>query len=1390
MKKFLLFFALILMGAMWSSVDARWIIGDRKNAAGIKAGDTIVIEQSSIEAYKGYYIQTVSNEKGVAVLQGVGADNASIIAVEEGPTDALTGSPTVILRMLSTDMYIAKGVNWDAGCGVTKDPANAANFIILDCSTDIPWTNTVAWDNSGAMRPGHEGEDQLFNWRTNASGRGSDDNSVGFAFFPDDKTKNVKYLAFWKTKEPNVLNWQYTDTNQWDVYSASYEKSLQDDLANLIDSYTSDNSEELIGGTDPGYYDSEKVEAYNTALESALIASVTPNLSDEEYQTAIDNLKSAREEALKSLVKITEGYYFFVNAFSDFLDNFGVEKAAYIDGNVPNLKYKTFDDTNIDFVFKVAPGANADEYYVQSLANEYYVAKGTQWYNSNPAATIDPEEAQNIRLRYTGMWYWGSATYHNTSYTPYASNAPTATDSQGNLTSWGVWNDEASTRYHSNLWYLRKLTDAQMEMFAEKKIQSDRNASLRQAVNAGNDLYNKLFTVTTDFDKPLITRASGGYGEDPAADAQITFSTIRRQGISTADQYKFLIDGDTLTYMQGSGYITLKLDEPKQFVTFVYGTRGGNEKQHLWGLQERPKMVNIYGANTLAGDTAFGSAILQNVDMSEIAPHTVNLSRPVNRIAYQVTLNNNNGAYFTLSEFQVYEAKIDQEKSQYYTVEGLKDAADALSGVIDSKRSVLDAGNATEDDIADVQKAIEAVKALYADTSELRGLIDKAENYIANLPVGDAVGQLSNEEAKQTLAEAVTAARELGLKEDVSKEDLTLAINNLTAALNGFLAQVKGIEQGKWYYILSADQSENSTLTGKALYRSGADEKNTLKTGKLTEGSPSYTYDPYSMWRFVTAEDGGYYVQNMGSGFYMPACSGNGSTVSQVYKKDATYDVTLEANGTYTLKANKNNNRRLVITAVGAEEGDGEAKFQETGAASAWKLIEINPEQVEYITVTDFKLNAMDVMALPYNYGSVSDLNDGCAVYGIKKMTYNKETDETTVDFYEKDEVAANEPAFFKFGNIENEYEEFELLLPFPTEFADELVPSNGIYGMLHSEKIEEGVGYASGKGLVVAGAGGTTVSAHTGAINPAYYTGEVEGVETAFSLSVKGMVWPTTVAGDVNGDGRIDATDVVTLYNYIASGTESGVSLEAADVNGDGKVDGADVVEVYNIASGSSAQSGAFGKEIVGASEIIPADQNDKALLTISVGSTTDLAKIPVSVILTNPEVEITAVEGCMFSPAGVSSFLYDEVNEDFVYDTTDRWTRSHGNTSFAGTKLHGFDWFFFSIVSSKSSNFKGNDGVIATFYFDGSKLADGNYEIKLKDAISVWTDKRNTKTYDAKPMSSTFTISGGKATGVEGVEAESGAKAGSAITVDGKAASSLQKGQIYIIDGKKTKF
>ena len=52
------------------------------------------------------------------------------------------------------------------------------------------------------------------------------------------------------------------------------------------------------------------------------------------------------------------------------------------------------------------------------------------------------------------------------------------------------------------------------------------------------------------------------------------------------------------------------------------------------------------------------------------------------------------------------------------------------------------------------------------------------------------------------------------------------------------------------------------------------------------------------------------------------------------------------------------------------------------------------------------------------------------------------------------------------------------------------------------------------------------------------------------------------SATGDVNGDGKVDIADAVSVLNVMADGS----NLEAADVNGDGKVDIADFVSVLNI--------------------------------------------------------------------------------------------------------------------------------------------------------------------------------------------------------------------------------
>ena len=56
------------------------------------------------------------------------------------------------------------------------------------------------------------------------------------------------------------------------------------------------------------------------------------------------------------------------------------------------------------------------------------------------------------------------------------------------------------------------------------------------------------------------------------------------------------------------------------------------------------------------------------------------------------------------------------------------------------------------------------------------------------------------------------------------------------------------------------------------------------------------------------------------------------------------------------------------------------------------------------------------------------------------------------------------------------------------------------------------------------------------------------------------------TPEGDVSGDGKTDAEDVVALMDYLMGKAVAGINADSADVNKDGKVNVADVVALVNI--------------------------------------------------------------------------------------------------------------------------------------------------------------------------------------------------------------------------------
>ena len=64
----------------------------------------------------------------------------------------------------------------------------------------------------------------------------------------------------------------------------------------------------------------------------------------------------------------------------------------------------------------------------------------------------------------------------------------------------------------------------------------------------------------------------------------------------------------------------------------------------------------------------------------------------------------------------------------------------------------------------------------------------------------------------------------------------------------------------------------------------------------------------------------------------------------------------------------------------------------------------------------------------------------------------------------------------------------------------------------------------------------------------------------------IKAIPDSPSLKGDVNGDGKVNAADVTTVYNYIANPEATGLTLDKVDINGDGNVNATDITDLYNI--------------------------------------------------------------------------------------------------------------------------------------------------------------------------------------------------------------------------------
>lgn len=1012
----------------------------------------------------------------------------------------------------------------------------------------------------------------------------------------------------------------------WNFYTVE-ESTPKEKLQELVDNIVNAGATFDVSN-DPGGYAPDKVAAYNAALEAAQTG-LSQELSDDEYTTLYNNLTAAQTTINQGANPVKEGYYFVVSGYEEFKNQQGVDKALYASSSsVP--RWQTFADSTAisnkqyEFLWHITPYNDGWKLTSVIYGTDYDGPTSDPGQSAqcflvnNSTRTVYIKSIGNMKFR-----IYTSANQHSLHANGHGSGAGNG----GTIVTWNTDGSQASS------WKLETVTDqdyinAAINYSSQLQLIEQLNPLLAEA----GSLYGKLFVTTADLEKPMVTKADDAAA--PGTEGN-QFLSNRKEG--SEGRYAALIDGNTRAVWNASGEeqqgatnygpdgewayfhtawssairVGAHSDDPQDFLqvdlsenpvsSFVLRTA-----RRYNNANAQPTQIAIYATNDTTGFSA-GTDTWKKI--TTINPPTVgqeefyvspiiDLGATYKYVRFVVEQTSNNVRYFTYSEFNLYPGTTDQATSQYYYVDGMKAAADAMKAAENAGRTALDENTITQSTINTLRAAIDAVKALYVDTTALATEIVEGKAYVDSAKVGTAFGNIASQATIDVYRAALTTAEGVNLKGAVTKAQLDAALVPVQNAKKAFLEDMVVPEAGKWYFIT------NLATPADADGRTIDDTDSYTGASTLTHGSVLYVDPNYSnshpirwtqnengevgelataMWRFIPVEGetpNVFYIQNMASGQYMGAIPNANNTPIMTSSTPVAYQIGFIGGDNVVLNAPDNDQQYGYVHARTAYTDI--VRWLNNVNPSQWTFQEVDGTgEIEGVSVNLQHPAGGQFVTLAFPVEGLAELNDGVSFYAVKNMTLNADST-TTIELYSKDSFAAGEP----FIAISTGNEQILVNAPAATAtLATQAAAGNGIVGLLQYATVDAGVaffeaGQDSTFNTLQASTSNSTVGALRGYIDATTFTAPVEGEETAKTFTISGLNWTKAVSGDVNGDGVINSADITAIYNYIASGSESGLTTSQCDVNGDGAVNASDVATVYSLMStGSSASSKAFLK-------------------------------------------------------------------------------------------------------------------------------------------------------------------------------------------------------------------
>ena len=844
--------------------------------------------------------------------------------------------------------------------------------------------------------------------------------------------------------------------SEFQIYVPREATDPADILQNLVDSVqTVWSSYKFEIGTDPGYVDEKKYTAAYAMWEEASDA-LLDNLASEEYTDYINRLRAAITEFMTTGINQVEtGYYNIVNTNPQFMTLQGTTMSMYVNSQ-KQLGWTKSDSLNAAQLWYIEKLDSA-RYSIKNVASGEYIGsvKGQSMFVPMAPAHVTDQIIEWLP-QYPGQFN----IYNVENAYDYCINGHgDGTGTGGRIDTWD------GTGNSNSAWLFRHVTDQEL---IDKLVAEGPQAIMASAMNLALDSANASRNKANEYTK-LITRAEqiNSNANDPASGS---FANLIDNNTGTifhsmwSDAFKSPTELGT---SYGWHNLQFTLDEPVSSIRFDFTARVTSD-----GWIDTPNHITLYatnddalGASTAAADS---SKWVEIVDMTKeeynfpihqsgavynspiidlggdykylrfVVKHTTGVEPGNNRaggfVSPQAT-----GITFNLSEFQIYDST-PTEKSQYYTVPGMKEACDALEVLYEQYSGYTESDINSGTPVEELTAALVKLQDAYVDTTAVCSLYNAYKEITAReIYEGDLPGDVDDYTAVGTFDAVLDEARALIDPKRPTKKQVNSATDKITTGYDEFMSHVILPQPYVWYVIRSGVTSESYPYAvNQPIFLDNVSVGGSLRIGGYEIGNEYQ--DVYDIWRLVPVESNEpvaegeeikpweqtFAIQSLGTGQYWGKYRGQGTANGPQMESEPTpYHIYFYGNGCFALQQEgvkdpfdriKADGTDLMICNYPANSGDQQS----------WKFDEVNLSGDGTTHINWYPATSIAIVTFPWAIadGDLQSYRPDIETYSVNSIITNEgaEGDEPsyTLTLTAKQEFAAGEPFIMITNDAEN----------------------------------------------------------------------------------------------------------------------------------------------------------------------------------------------------------------------------------------------------------------------------------------------------------------------------------------------------------------------------------